>query len=105
MFLIKYIVATHLIVFSYVACLSQTNVIRIYTDHNGFFTSSTASPQIADVATHHLLAFESGGTTWSTGVNDATLTANAVTFTPQVFQAMPATVNGSNSSALIGIGR
>lgn len=85
--------------------LAQTNVTHIYTDHSGFFTSSTASPQTADVATHHLLAFESGGTTWSTGVNDATLTANTVTFTPQVFQAMPATVNGSNSNALIGIGR
>lgn len=104
-FLLKYILAIQLIVFSYTVCFSQTNVTRIYTDHNGFFTSSSASPQTADVATHHLLAFESGGTTWSTGVNDATLTANAVTYTAQVFQAMPATVNSNNPNALIGIGR
>jgi len=104
-FLLKYILAIQLIVFSYTVCFSQTNVTRIYTDHNGFFTSSSASPQTADVAIHHLLAFESGGTIWSTGVNDATLTANAVTYTAQVFQAMPATVNSNNPSALIGIGR
>lgn len=104
-FLLKYVFAIQLIVFSYTVCFSQANVTRIYTDYNGFFTSSTATPQVADVATHHLLAFESGGTIWSTGVNDATLTNNAVTFSAQVFQAMPATVNGSNSNALIGIGR
>ena len=105
MFSLKYILVIQLIVFSYTVCFSQTNVTRIYTDHNGFFTSSTASPQTADVATHHLLAFESGGTTWSTGVNDATLTTNAVTYIAQIFQAMPATVNSNNPSALIGIGR
>lgn len=85
--------------------IAQTNVTRIYTDHNGFFTSATGSPVTVDVATHHLIAFQTGGTVWSTGVNDAVLTSNAVTFTPQVFQAMPATVIGTNSSALIGIGR
>lgn len=104
-FSLKFSVLLHMLTIVSTLGWAQSNVTRIYTDHNGFFTSSTASPQVADVATHHLLAFESGGTIWSTGVNDATLTANAVTFTPQVFQAMPATVNGSNSNALIGIGR
>lgn len=85
--------------------IAQTNVTRIYTDHNGFFTSAIASPVTVDVATHHLIGFQTGGTVWSTGVNDAALTSNAVTFTPQIFQAMPATVVGGSSSALIGIGR
>lgn len=104
-FSLKFSVLLHMLTIVSSIGWTQVPVTRIYTDHNGFFTSSTASPQVADVATHHLLAFESGGTIWSTGVNDATLTANAVTFTPQVFQAMPATVNGSNANALIGIGR
>ncbi len=105
MFSLKYVFVIQLTIVSYSVCFSQANVTRIYTDHNGFFTSSTASPQVADVATHHLLAFESGGIVWSTGVNDATLTSNAVTFSAQLFQAMPATVNSNNPSALIGIGR
>ncbi|MBQ21276.1 MAG: hypothetical protein CMD31_11020 [Flavobacteriales bacterium] len=104
-FLRRFIVIFQLLAIACVTGWTQTNVTRIYTDHNGFFTSSTASPQVADVATHHLLAFESGGTIWSTGVNDVTLTANAVTYIAQVFQAMPATVNSNNPSALIGIGR
>lgn len=84
---------------------SQASVTRIYTDHNGFFTSAVGSPVSVDVATHHLLAFQTGGTVWSTGVDDLLLTTNSVTFSAQSFQAMPASVNGSSSSAVIGIGR
>lgn len=85
--------------------IAQTNVVRIYTDHNGFFTSATSGPVAVDVATHHLIAFQTGSTVWSTGVDDAALINNSVTFNPQFFQAMPANVSGSSSGALIGIGR
>ncbi len=84
---------------------SQTPVTRIYTDHTGYFTSSTAAPVTVDVASHNLLAFGTGSTIWSTGVNNATLTANGVTFVPLSFYAMPASVGGSNSNAVIGLGR
>src|SRR5690606_37036046 len=87
-------------------CSAQTNVTRIYTDHEGFFTSTSSSPHSVDVATHHLLAFQTGSTVWSTGVNDDALSANSVNFVPLQFQAMPATVHGyQTNGAFIGIGR
>lgn len=88
-----------------IVCFSQTPVTRIYTDHAGYFTSSTSAPVSVDVATQHLIAFRTGSTVWSTGVNNAALTANGVTFVPLNFNAMPATVAGSSSSAVIGLGR
>lgn len=84
---------------------SQSVVSTIYTDHNGFFTSSTSAPVTYDVNTQHLIAFRTEGTVWSTGVNDAVLTSNGVSFIPQSFVAMPATVTGFNKGAVIGIGR
>ncbi len=87
-------------------CPAQTSVTRIYTDHQGFFTSASSSPHSVDVATHHLLAFQTGSTVWSTGVNDDVLSANTVNFVPLEFQAMPATVHGyQTNGAFIGIGR
>src|SRR5690606_3268027 len=83
--------------------LSQSAVTRIYTDHNGFLTSSSSSIQSPDPTNQNLLAFQTAGGLWSTGVNDATLVSNGVVFTPMNFQAMPATSVGASSSALIGI--
>ncbi len=87
------------------ALIAQANVTRIITNHGGYFSSSSSSPQTVDVSQHHLLAFQTGNTIWSTGVNDAVLSSNSVVFSKQHFYAMPATVAGSNSSAVIGIGR
>ncbi len=94
-----------MLLYTGIACFSQTPVTRIYTDHSGYFTSSTSAPVSVDVATQHLIAFRTGSTVWSTGVNNAALTANGVAFVPLNFNAMPATVSGSSSSALIGLGR
>lgn len=84
---------------------SQTPVTRIYTDHNGFLMSSTSSIQSPSPSSQNLLAFQTGSTIWSTGVNDAILTANLVPFIPLDVKAMPATASGGNASALIGIGQ
>jgi len=84
---------------------SQSPVTRIYTDHNGFLISSTGSVQSPDPTSQNLLAFQTGSTIWSTGANDAVLSSNSVPFYPLNFQAMPATVTGGNTSAVIGIGR
>lgn len=89
----------------FIQVYSQTPVTRIYTDHNGFLMSSTSSIQSPSPSSQNLLAFQTGSTIWSTGVNDAILTANSVPFIPLNVQAMPATAAGGNSSALIGIGQ
>lgn len=85
--------------------VSQVPVTRIYTDHGGFLMSSTSSIQSPDPSTQNLLAFQTGSTVWATGVNNAILAANSVTFTSLDMQAMPVTISGMSSSALIGIGR
>ena len=84
---------------------SQGVISRIYTDFNNFWTSSIASNSlIKPNNSHHLLAFTWGSRTFSTGVNDARLTANAVSFLPKSFRAFPinsiATGGGSNYVAL-----
>ena len=90
----------HLSIFGVNAQLAVTSV---YTDFSGFWTSSTGSINpVSPNNTHHLLGFQTGSTVWTTGVNDATLTANGVTYSPQNFIAMPATVSGAGG--LIGVG-
>ncbi len=70
---------------------SAANVTGVYGTFGGFWTSNTSN---ADTSTRPndsnlLLGFTVGSTTYSTGVNDAALTANNVTFNPQVFRALP----------------
>lgn len=66
---------------------SQTPVTEIYTDYKGFWKSSQTS--IVPDSSHNLLAFDVGGTIYSTGVDDAVLQANGLTFSPQDFTALP----------------
>ncbi len=65
-------------------------VSEIITDYNGFYKSgntniNTTRPDHS----HNLLAFTFNGTRYSTGVNDALLTAHKQEFTEGMFQAMP----------------
>lgn len=101
----KHLLLAILLFFYCAAGISQAPVTRIYTDHAGYFTSSTTAPVMVDVSSHNLLAFRTGSTIWSTGVNNGALTANSVAFVPLNFHAMPASVGGSNSNAVIGLGR
>lgn len=78
-------------------------ITRIYTDYNNFWDSQTNN-SVAPNTSHNLLAFSWNGTNYSTGVNDGKLTANTVGFSPQVFQAFPATSSPSpSSSTYIGV--
>ena len=53
---------------------SAQYVTSIWSDYDGFWTSSNASVSpIEPDSSHHLLAFEWGGTIFSTGVNDGIL--------------------------------
>lgn len=78
-------------------------ITRIYTDYNNFWDSQTNN-SVAPNTSHNLLAFSWNGTNYSTGVNESKLTANTVGFSPQVFQAFPATSSPSpSSSTYIGV--
>jgi len=65
-------------------------VNQIWTDFNGFWTSSSSAINpIKPNNSHNLLAFRLGSTTFSTGVDDAKLIANGVSFSPRKFRAFP----------------
>jgi len=81
---------------------SQVGITRVISDYNGYWSSSSSSiNSIVPDGFHNLLAFESNGTIYSTGVNDLFLTGRGVPFIPQDFEALPATV--SSSGGLIGL--
>ncbi|MCO5259999.1 MAG: T9SS type A sorting domain-containing protein [Crocinitomicaceae bacterium] len=75
---------------------AQTAITGVYTDFGGFWHSKAGSISSTQPNnSHHLLGFTSNGTTYSTGVSDNTLTTNGVSFNPQVFYSMPATITGT----------
>ncbi|NMH26777.1 beta strand repeat-containing protein [Flavobacterium silvaticum] len=83
-------------------------VTRIITDYNGFYLSDATSSTNQPDDRHNVLAFRYAGVTYSTGVNDAILTANsgsvgaftAANFQAYAFQSMAGSVGSSNYMAL-----
>ncbi|TPV35571.1 hypothetical protein FJ651_01265 [Paucihalobacter ruber] len=78
----------------YVAPIIRNNddsirINKIYTDFDGFWESSSTSNNSANQpnTSHNLLGFEFNGVTYSTGVNDASLSANNVSFNAQYYRA------------------
>lgn len=70
--------------------IAQKIVTQIYSDYNGYWFSSTASVNtILPDNSHNLLAFKYESTVYSTGVNDAILISQGVSFVPQVYEALP----------------
>jgi len=68
----------------------QGGITSIYTDYQGYWnSSSTAINPIKPNNDHNVIGFSWNGATYSTGVNDAALTAKGVNFSPVVFQAFP----------------
>lgn len=75
---------------SVVSYAQVTNVTEVITDFNGFWQSSAAAPNaVRPDNSHNLLLFTVDGKRYSTGVNDAALTARGVTFTPGDYRALP----------------
>lgn len=68
---------------------SQSPVQKIYTDYKGWWTTDMTN--VIPDNSHHLLAFKVNNKIYSTGVNDALLTAKGITFIPQDIQAMATT--------------
>ncbi len=82
-------------------------VNEVITDYNGYWKSgTTALNSIKPDNNHNLLAFTYGGTTYSTGVNDALLTTKGQTYVAADFRALPMQnlTAAPNSETKIGIG-
>lgn len=77
-----FIVASTLIV-------GQTRPTTIYGDYNGYWVSAAATGYVTARETNNLIGFTMGSTTYSTGVNNAALTANGVAFTNETYKAFP----------------
>ena len=81
-------------------------VSRIYTDFNGYWTSGTeGASSIRPNKSHHLSAYTWNGTTYSTGVSDASLEKNNISFVPAVYQAFPVRNIASTSTTYVGLGQ
>jgi hypothetical protein len=91
-----------------VSANAQSGVTQVYSDYNGFWSSTTASNNaVHPDSSHNLLAFTYSGTTYSTGVNDLKLTLNAVSFTALDFASFntpTGSITGNSGSTYIGVG-
>ncbi len=68
----------------------ECEIDEVWTDYGGFWNSSSTSINpVEPDNSHDLLAFEFNGVTYSTGVDDPTLTSNSVTFTALTIRALP----------------
>lgn len=80
----------------------QRGITRIYTDYDTFWTSAQNSINpVKPDNRNNLLGFTWNGRTYSTGVNDAILTAKGVSFEPGLYQAFPVAnipLNGLNQN-------
>lgn len=76
---------------------SSNNVTRVITDFNGYWSSTNVNTPRPNNR-HNVLGFENNGVVYSTGVNDAILTANGVNFTPAQFRAFSFPSIGGNIS-------
>ena len=81
------------------------DVRGLYTDYRGFWKSElpTINTVRAD-SSHNMLAFKApNGIIYSTGVDDAKLTANGISFIPQIYRGLPVMSTGTN--LIIGAAR
>ncbi|AXG74042.1 T9SS C-terminal target domain-containing protein [Flavobacterium arcticum] len=87
---------------------AQAQVTQVYTDYNNFWTSSSSSINSTQPnLSHNLLAFTWSGVTYSTGVDDAKLTSNGVTFQSTKFRALPITtvpLTSPQNAYFVGLG-
>ncbi len=89
---------------------SQVVIADVITDFNGsiWSSSTTSNNPTHPNDSHNLLAFSYNGTTYSTGVNDAMLTANTITFVPLSVASFTIPNNALNApvggSTYIGVG-
>ncbi|MBZ9651618.1 T9SS type A sorting domain-containing protein [Psychroflexus montanilacus] len=69
---------------------AQGQVTQVFTDYEGFWQSSNTSINpIKPENSHNVLGFRFNSANYSTGVNDARLDQNGITYTPANFRALP----------------
>lgn len=78
---------------------------RIMTDFGGFWNSAVTSVSgTVPNNSHHLLAFEFNGITYSTGVNNTVLNQNGVSYTAGNYRALPiAGLTGTVSGTAVNL--
>jgi len=88
---------------------SQVRPDIIYGDYKGFWTSQNNSANyVTTQETNNLTGFTINGTTFATGVNNASLQANGITnFVNENYRAFPTSLNVTSTSTnfLIGVPR
>ncbi|GEO10324.1 immunoglobulin domain-containing protein [Segetibacter aerophilus] len=86
--------------------LQAQQVTEIITDFGGYWrTNTTTNNATKPNDGHNLLAFTVGGTLYSTGANNTTLTSKGVSFTTGNYKCLPITsVTGSITSVACAIG-
>ncbi|MBN9337500.1 MAG: hypothetical protein J0I88_06590 [Chryseobacterium sp.] len=98
-----------LIVFFFVSFFySQLRPSIVYGDYNGYWVSQNNSASYVTAQdTNNLLGITVGGVTYSTGVNNAKLAANGITYVNESYRAFPTAFNtiSTNQNFLIGIPR
>ncbi|MEO8110252.1 MAG: immunoglobulin domain-containing protein, partial [Ginsengibacter sp.] len=90
-----------IVVFSILQSANAQQVTEVITDFGGFWkTTTTVKNPTYPNASHNVLSFKYNSVIYSTGVNDAKLTTNSVTYTAANFRAFPvASVGGTVASS------
>src|ERR1700712_4398209 len=80
------------VLFAATGSFAQFNVSEIITDYNGYWKSSAISNNaVKPDNSHNLVSFSFNGNRYSTGVNDALLTANGQAFIAGDYRSLPIT--------------
>ena len=67
---------------------AQTSLTGLASDYNGYWMATDTFGTVRPASAHNLLAIQSSGTWYSTGVDYATLTANGLSFVPTSYTAL-----------------
>lgn len=75
-------------------------ITEITTDFGGFWrTTTTSNNPVYPNDGHNLLSFTYNGSTYATGVNNTTLSANGIAYQPTNFRALPVVMTGNTSGS------
>lgn len=95
--------------FGGIAKAQVTVTTGMYTDYQGFWSSSSTNINPVWPEDHHLLlGFTWGGITYSTGIDNDVLDANSVAYTPAKFRALPIVsvpTSGGDEYFFVGFGQ
>lgn len=88
--------------------INAQQIKELWTNYDGLWSSSdTSINPVRPDDSHELLAFRYGATIFSTGVDDLTLTNNSISYTPEVYRALPLGILpvSGGSSYYVGLGQ